>query len=84
MTTAIDLYNNALRLRDRAVSGQSNELPVQTWAAVCRECAKASNAKRHELNGLDATRLDLSFFNNLNRVWWYAKAQVEHHAGVTA
>lgn len=85
MTTAHDHYLNAIRLRDRIVSDQSNEPPVMAWAAVCRECAKANSAKRRELDGLSAyTRLELSFFSNLDRVWWFAKAQVEHHTGAAA
>lgn len=71
-------YQQAIQLRNRIISGQSNERPVQAWAAVCRECAKASDAMRRELADRSFySRLDLSFFNNLDRVWWYAKAQVE-------
>ena len=78
-------YLRAIELRDRIASGQSNEPTVMAWAAVCRECAKANNAKRQELDGRAAyTRLELGFFNNLNRVWWPAKAQVETLARMAA
>lgn len=78
MATAYQHYQQAVQLRDRVVSGQSNQRPVQAWAAVCRECAKASDAMHRELTGRSFYgRADLSFFNNLDRIWWSAKAQVE-------
>lgn len=76
-STSHDHYKAAIALRDRIISGQSNELPVQAWAHVCRACAKANDAKRRELDGRVHGRADHSFFNNLDRVWWAAKAQVE-------
>jgi hypothetical protein len=75
--TAHDHYKAAIALRDRIISRQVNETPVQAWAAVCRECAKANDAKRRELGDKVHGRADHSFFNNLDRVWWAAKAQVE-------
>jgi len=75
--TAYDFYNEAIALRNNIVAGKTNETPIMAWAAVCRACAKANNAKRNEMGRNVATRLDLSFFNNLDRVWWVAKAQVE-------
>jgi hypothetical protein len=76
-----DHYNDAIALRDRIISGQSNERPVQAWAAVCRACAKANNAYRAEFDaksfGCGYTRFELSMLNNLERVWWTARAQVE-------
>ena len=77
MATAHEHYRKAVELRNRIVAGQSNERPVQAWAAVCRQCAKANDAMRRELGGKVHTRLDHSFFNNLDRIWWAAKAQVE-------
>lgn len=76
-TTAHSHYTAALELRSRILAGQSNERPVQAWAAVCRQCAIASRKFRDEINDITYTRADLSFLNNLDRVWWYAKAQVE-------
>jgi len=70
-------YKAAISLRNRVLDGKTNETPVMAWAAVCRECAKANDAKRREINSLVYTRSELAFFNNLDRVWWYAKAQVE-------
>lgn len=79
--TGHDYYNEAIALRDRIISGQSNERPVQAWASVCRACAKANNAYRREFDarsfGQGYTRFELSMLNNLDRVWWTAKAQVE-------
>lgn len=76
--TAHDFYAEAIALRSRAIAGQTNETPILAWAAVCRACAKANNAKRNELAKFDYyTRLELNFFNNLNRIWFDARAQVE-------
>lgn len=75
--TGHDFYNEAITLRNRIVAGQSNERPVQAWAAVCRACANASNAYHREFDGRIHGRLENNAFNNLDRVWWHAKAQVE-------
>jgi hypothetical protein len=76
MSAADTFYRNAIQLRDRIVAGQSNELPVQAWAAVARECAKASDAFRREESGFHGRRHQ-AFLNNLDAIWWVAKAQVE-------
>lgn len=76
MKTAHDHYKAAIALRDRIVSGSSNERPVQAWAAVARECAKASDKFRAENPGVHG-RSQQSFFNNLDKIWWAARAQVE-------
>lgn len=75
--TAHDHYKRAIELKNRIIAGQSNETPVQAWAGVCRACAKASNAKWNELGDRVHGPSQHSFFNNLDRVWWAAKAQVE-------
>lgn len=76
--TARDHYLEAIALRDRIFRKQTNETPIMAWAHVCRACAKANDAKHRELAGkLWYGRMDLNFFNNLDSVWWYAKAQVE-------
>ena len=68
----------AKSLRDRILRGQSNELPVQAWAAVCRACAKATDAFRRENAGCAAYgRRHHVWLNNLDAIWWAAKAQVE-------
>jgi hypothetical protein len=76
--TSYELYQEANALYHRVASGHTNETPIMAWAGVCRACAKASNATRNELQGYDYyTRLELNFFNNLDRIWSVAKAQVE-------
>jgi len=78
--TAEGFYQQAVTLQGRIIRGESNERPVQAWAAVCRACANASNAKRTELLAFAKygyTRSELSWFNNLERIWWVARAQVE-------
>jgi hypothetical protein len=78
--SAQELYEEASRLHWQIVRGESNERPITAWAAVCRTCARASNAKRNELADVAKygyTRLELNWFNNLERIWWTARAQVE-------
>jgi hypothetical protein len=75
--TAHDHYKAAIALRDRIISRQVNDTPVQAWAAVCRECAKANDKFGRENEGRVHGRSQQSFLNNLDRVWWAAKAQVE-------
>jgi hypothetical protein len=77
MTTAQDHFNTARTLRDRIISGKSNELPVQAWAAVARECAIANNKMWAELGNRVHGRAQHVWFSNLDRLWWAAKAQVE-------
>lgn len=72
-----DHYNAAIALRDRIVRGQSNERPVQAWAAVARECAIALNKFLAENAGRVHGRSHHSFLDNLDRVSWFARAQVE-------
>ena len=74
--TSQDHINQARALRDRIISGQSNEAPIQAWAAVSRACANASNAYRKEQNGIHG-RAQQSWLNNLDAIWWPARAQVE-------
>lgn len=77
-TAADNLYFNAIALRDRIIAGRTNETLVQAWAAVCRECAKADHARRRELAHKAAySYSDNQWFVRLDRVWDYAKAQVE-------
>lgn len=77
MSQADTFYQNAKTLRDRAMSGQSNQLPVQAWADVARECAKASDAMHAELGNRVHGRAQHVWFSNLDKIWWAAKAQVE-------
>ena len=76
MTKAHEHYQEAIRLRDRAIAGQTNQTPIQAWASVCRECAIADWKRRAELKA-DHNNSDNRFFRNLQQVWWFAKAQVE-------
>ncbi len=76
MSNSETFYRNAIALRNRIVAGQSNERPVQAWASVCRECAKANDAFRREEPGVHGRRHQ-AFLNNLDAIWWVAKAQVE-------
>lgn len=82
--TADDHYNEALSIRDRILSGSTNERLVQAWASVCRECAKANDKYWAELGGRVHGRAQQAFFANLDRVWWNAKAQVETLAKMAA
>lgn len=75
--TAYDHYKAAIALRDRVLGGKSNQTPVQAWASVCRECAKAESKFFAENEGRVHGASQRSFLNNLDRVWWAAKAQVE-------
>lgn len=75
--TAHDHYKAALALRNRILDGAVNETPVQAWAAVARECAKAEDAFRRENEGRVHGRSQQAFLTNLDRVAWYARAQVE-------
>lgn len=74
--TSYEFYNEARTLRDRIVRRQTNETPVQAWAAVCRACANANDAFRRENQGVHGRRHQ-AFLNNLDAIWWVAKAQVE-------
>lgn len=74
---AYNHYNAAIALRDRILDGKSNERPVQAWAAVARECAKAENAYRVATEGHIHGRSDQSFLTNLDKISWAARAQVE-------
>lgn len=77
-TAADSFYFNAIALRDRIMAGQTNETLVQAWASVCRECAKANDARRRELADKAAYGYaENQWFVRLDRVWWHAKAQVE-------
>ena len=84
MLKAFTHYNNAVALRARILAGPSNQTPVMAWATVCRECAAADFAFRTELKGQPCGRSELSFLNNLDAIWWWAKAQREHYAKVAA
>lgn len=75
--TSHDHYNAAIILRGRILSGQSNEKPVQAWAAVARQCAIAEDKFRAENEGRIHGRSHQSFLNNLDKVAWFASAQVE-------
>lgn len=71
-------FGTAVALRNRIIAKQTNETPIQAWAAVCRECANANNAKRRELAGKPFHSFsDNRFFTRLDRIWDVAKAQVE-------
>lgn len=74
--TSYEHLQAATTLRNRILRGQSNERPVQAWAAVCRECANANNAFYREEAGIHGRRHQ-AFLSNLDAVWWPAKAQVE-------
>lgn len=75
--TSHDFYKTAIELRDRILSGKSNERPVQAWAAVARECAKAENKFYAENEGRIHGRAHQAFLSNLDKIAWAANAQVE-------
>ena len=70
-------YQQALTLRDQIVLGQRNEPAVLSWAAVARQCAIANDKFRAESAGRVHGRRHQAFLENLDRVWWAARAQVE-------
>jgi len=74
---SLEIYKNAIRLRDLARDGKSNQTPVMAWAAVARECANAERAFRDERGGKVYGRADLAFLDSISRVNWFARAQVE-------
>jgi hypothetical protein len=76
-STAHSYYKAAIQLRDRILSGKTNELPAQAWAAVARECAKAESKFYAENEGRIHGRSHQSFLINLDKVNWAARAQVE-------
>jgi uncharacterized protein involved in copper resistance len=75
--TAHDHYKAAIVLRDRILDRKVNETPVQAWAAVARECAKAESKFFAENEGRVHGRSHQAFLTNLDRVAWFARAQVE-------
>ena len=79
--TGYDFYKEAIALRNAILDGKSTETPVKAWAAVCRACAKANDAYRAEFDaksfGRGYGRFELCQLENLDAVWWIAKAQVE-------
>lgn len=82
MTNETSTLIEAARTRYyRVAAGQHNETKIQAWAGVCRAFAIANNAYRKECDaracGRGYTRFELSQFNNIDRLWWVAKAQVE-------
>jgi hypothetical protein len=74
--TSHEHYKTAIALRDRILSGRSNERAVQAWASVARHCAIANDLFRREESGIHGRRHQ-AFLSNLDKVWWAAKAQVE-------
>ncbi len=68
--------NRARDMADRIIAGTTNQTPVQAWAAVARECAKAESAYRAENPGVHGRRHQ-AFFANLDKLRWAAQAQVE-------
>jgi hypothetical protein len=75
--TSHDHYKAAVALRDRILDRKVNETPVQAWAAVARECAKAEFKFRRENEGRVHGRSHHSFLMNVDRIGWAARAQVE-------
>ena len=75
--TASDHMNKARRLRDTINAGKTNLAAPQAWAQVCRQCAIANSKRWDEIGGRVHTRLDNSWFANLDRIWWDARARQE-------
>lgn len=75
--TAHDHYKAAIELRNKILSGQSNERPIHAWVAVVRECAKANDKFRAEMGNRVHGRSAQAFLTNLDKVWEPARAQVE-------
>ena len=83
--TADELLKNASAMRDRILAGTAEGPLVQAWAAVARECAKADLRRQEELSNLPGYApgfrpLDTIFERSLDRVWYWARAQVETRA----
>lgn len=79
--TAHEHYKAAIELRNRIIAGQTNEIPAQAWAAVCRECAKANDKFWTEQGNRIHGRSQQSFLTTLDKVWWNARAVLETIAG---
>lgn len=78
MATYHDHLSAAAGLRDRILSGSTNETPVRAWAAVCRECAFANEKARAALaDNAAPVHPSKAFLNSLQQLWWFAKAQHE-------
>lgn len=73
--TASDHLNEARQLRNRIVAGRTNLTPVQAWAQVCRQCAIANSKRWEELAGRVHGHADNTWFANLDRIWWDARAR---------
>jgi hypothetical protein len=68
--------NKARDMAARIIAGTTNQTPVQAWAAVARECAKAESAFYAENPGVHGRRHQ-AFLANLDKLQWAANAQVE-------
>ena len=77
MTNAYTHLTEALRIKNLILDGKSNETPRRAWVSVARECAKAEYAMRETMAATNSTRCPSYFWNTLDRVQWYARAQVE-------
>lgn len=75
--TSHDHFKAAVALRNRIVSGQTNETPVQAWAAVARQCAIANDKFWAEQGSRIHGRAQQAFLSNLDKISWAARAQVE-------
>ena len=74
--TSYTYMAKARDMADRIIAGTANQSPVQAWAAVARECAKAEDAYRAENPGVHGRRHQ-AFLANLDKLQWAAMAQVE-------
>lgn len=77
---AYRLHDEAAALSRRIVRKEHNVPTPQAWAQVARLCMFASSAMRDHIAASGdnaATRLELSFFNNVGRTEWTARAQLE-------
>lgn len=77
MATSHEHYKAAVTKRDMILKGRINETLVMAWASVARSCAKAESAFRREHEGRTFGTWHNSQLDNIDRIGWYARAQVE-------
>jgi hypothetical protein len=76
--TAHEIYTAAHAKYLRIVAGDINETQIMAWASVARSCQHAKDAFRREnADYAYYGRWQLSFLDNVERIHWIARANVE-------
>ena len=77
---AYRLHDEACALTRQIVARETNQPIPMAWAQVARLCMRSNSAMRDHIAAMGdntATRLELSFFNNVSRTEWTARAHLE-------